>query len=192
MLRLQYFGHLMRRADSLEKTLIMGKMEGKRRRRWQRIRWLGNITDSVDMHLSKLQEIVEDRGAWHAAVHGVTKSWTQLSNNNNNNRSYYWYPHFTKEETQNRSCHLPVVTWGMRDGPQAQGPQSPLLSSLPCSQEPSVYADFLKMYSQTQKQFWGSELVFKALHAYGNISVQIRSCQSTVLPAGIVCKCTFS
>ena len=80
MLKLQYFGHLMRRADSLEKTLILGKMEGKRRRGWQRIRWLGNITDSVDMHLSKLQEIVEDRGAWHAAVHGVTKSRTWCSN----------------------------------------------------------------------------------------------------------------
>ena len=65
-----------------------GKMEGKRRRGWQRIRWLDNITDSVDMHLSKLWEIVENRGTWHAAVHWVTKSWTQLSNNSNDNRSY--------------------------------------------------------------------------------------------------------
>ena len=77
-LKLQYFGHLMWRTDSLEKTLMLGKSEGSRRR-WQRIRWLDTITDSMDMNLSKLQEIVEDRGARHAAVHGVSKSWTWLS-----------------------------------------------------------------------------------------------------------------
>ena len=79
MLKLQYLGRLMGRADSLEKTLMLGKIEGKRRRGWQRIRWLDSITDSVDMNLSKLWEIVEDRGAWYAAVHRVAKNQTQFS-----------------------------------------------------------------------------------------------------------------
>ena len=89
-LKLQYFGHRMRRADSLEKILMLGKIEGRRRRGWQRMKWLDGVTDSMDMGLSKLQEMVKEREAWHATVHGVAKSqthlrdWTTTNNSPNN------------------------------------------------------------------------------------------------------------
>ena len=115
-LKLQCLGHLMRRTDSMGRTLMLGNVEGKRRKRWQRMRWLDSITGSVDMNLSRLWEMVEDKGAWRAVVHGITKSWTQLNNwttttagrNLGDDKSSSPQPDLAY---QNRLQILPYVPW---------------------------------------------------------------------------------
>ena len=145
MLKLQYFRHLMWSGNSLEKTLMLGKIEGKRRRGWQRMRRLDSNTDSMDMNLSEFWETVKDRGVWQAAVHGVAKSWTQLS---------YW---ITRENSQNSvSVTIYNSSWTLRSPQMSRSTQRALVS--PVSYQvlplPPVSLSQLLAFGQILSSFW--------------------------------------
>ena len=135
-LKLQYFGHLMQRADSFEKSLMLGKTEGRKRRGWQRMRWLDGITDSMDMGLDRLRELVMDREAWRAVVHGVTKSRTQLSDGTELNRSIILEHERVHTEVARQIC---VVRRAHGGGPTLFSSLSPCSLRVPCDQRTSMW-----------------------------------------------------